>query len=145
MIWRSKVSVNLSPVLAWPGSSELDEQRSRPLQVDLIDRIMFVWILIVPTTSSTDPLPLAIDLKTEAKTQTQWLKIKVLYKKTHMIYLLLRRCVWITYPFGLSEWIRDLGEGEFASRVHLCKETKTVILRWTWGGQTKEIRLADRV
>lgn len=69
----SNMSVNLSLVSsAWPRSSELDEQRSWPLQVDLVDRVVFVGILVVPTTSSADPLPLTVDLMTGAETQTQW-------------------------------------------------------------------------
>lgn len=60
-----------------PGSSELNEQRSRALQVDLIDRVVFVRILVVPTTSSADSLPLAVNLRTEAETQTWIFKIKV--------------------------------------------------------------------
>lgn len=65
-----------------PGSSELNEQRSRALQVDLIDRVVFVWILVVPTTSSADSLPLAVNLRTEAETQTWIFKIKV-HTHTH--------------------------------------------------------------
>lgn len=80
---RPKISVYMFLLLSSsPGSSELNEQRSRALQVDLIDRVVFVWILVVPTTSSADSLPLAVNLRTEAETQTWIFKIKV-HTHTH--------------------------------------------------------------
>lgn len=121
---QPKISVYMFLLLSSsPGSSELNEQRSRALQVDLIDRIVFVRILVVPTTSSADSLPLAVNLRTEAETQTWIFKIK-LHTHTHKNKRRMYEGVWITYPFGLSERIWDLGEGELASGVNLWKETE---------------------
>lgn len=49
----------------------------------------------------------------------------------------------VTYPFGMSERIQDLGEGEFASGVHLRKETKSGVLNWTWADVMEQIWLAE--
>lgn len=54
------VSVMRQPVS--PGASKLNEQRSRFVQVELVDWVMLVAVLIVPTASCTDPFPLAIYL-----------------------------------------------------------------------------------
>lgn len=39
-----------------------------------------------------------------------------------------QRCEMISYPFGVSEGIWDLGEGEFTSSVNLGRENKPVML-----------------
>lgn len=46
-----------------PGSSEFYEQRSWTVQVQLIDGVVFVGVLVVPTAPGAEPLPLAIDLQ----------------------------------------------------------------------------------
>lgn len=43
------------------GPSELDEQRSRSLQVDLVDGVVFVRVFIVSTASCTRAFPLPVD------------------------------------------------------------------------------------
>lgn len=46
-----------------PGSSEFYEQRSWTVQVQLIDGVVFVGVLVVPTAPGAEPLPLAIYLQ----------------------------------------------------------------------------------
>lgn len=55
-----EVSVMRQPVS--PGASKLNEQRSRFVQVELVDWVILVGVLVVATASCTDPFPLAIYL-----------------------------------------------------------------------------------
>ena len=111
---------------SWPGSSELNEQRSRALQVNLIDRVVFVRILVVPTTSSADSLPLAVNLRTDAETQTWIFNIKLhTHTHTHTQTYNVWRCV-DKIPVWF-EW-KDLGSW----RRWTCIRSKPVKANRTW-------------
>lgn len=60
-MWRVWLKDDLGP-----GPSEFDEQRSWTFQVQLIDGVVFVGILVVPTAPGAEPLPLAIYLQAHA-------------------------------------------------------------------------------
>jgi len=65
---------------AWPGPSELHQQGSRPLQLDLVDRVVFVRVLVVPTAASSRPLPLAVDLHTGSVCVCVWETLSTFYR-----------------------------------------------------------------
>lgn len=109
--------INVGSCAAWPGSSELDEQRSWPLHVNLIDWVVFVWIFIVPTASSAGPLPLAVNLKTD----TQWLLTADQYRPHDAFcYALRTRLVWVK-GFGILEKVNLHPEYTFGQKEGIKK------------------------
>lgn len=67
---------------------------------------MFVRVFVVPAAAGAEPLPLAVNLRTDD--DTEWEQPAPVDQLTET-----------TYPLGVSEGVRDLGKGEFASRINL--------------------------
>lgn len=50
-----------------PGPSQLYEQWSGLVHIELVDGVVLVRLLVVPTASRADPLPLAVELRKTAE------------------------------------------------------------------------------